>query len=251
VALSVAGLPFGASAIFSPATLTAAGTSTMTLSTTGGTAAGTYSLAVTGSSGVINRTASVTLAVMMPGSGGMMAGSVATPLGAQNLTVQGTLDWVHWGYSHVTSPNRKSNVSQQIGPLTLVGGASAFRYTDNPIGFTWSDGTPNKYATNTPTGVFTSGQNRGFSITVPADTIQRTLKLFVTVRAIQGRLVAHLNDNSVPDYVDVSLNSVVATVGVYTITYKAASSGQTMTVMFTQANTTNGVIAVQAAALSP
>jgi hypothetical protein len=54
VALSVAGLPFGASASFSPATLTAAGTSTMTLSTTAGTAAGTYSLAVTGSSGVIN-----------------------------------------------------------------------------------------------------------------------------------------------------------------------------------------------------
>lgn len=51
VGLSVVGLPPGASATFSPPTVTAPGTSTMTVKTTGRTARGTFTLTVIGQSG--------------------------------------------------------------------------------------------------------------------------------------------------------------------------------------------------------
>jgi uncharacterized membrane protein len=48
VTLSVSGLPSGASAVFSPASITGAGSSTLTVSTTTSTVAGDYNLTVTG-----------------------------------------------------------------------------------------------------------------------------------------------------------------------------------------------------------
>src|SRR6202011_5829779 len=102
------------------------------------------------------------------------------------------------------------------------------------FGYTWTDGTPTASATNTTTGVYISGVNNGFQITAPADTTQRTLTVYVDAYHAQGKIVAHLSDASSPDYVDSTLNSVSNTMqGAYTFIYKAASSGQTLSVIFT------------------
>ena len=63
VAFSVSGLPSGATASFSPASLTGSGTSTLTITTTGSTPAGTSTVTITGMSGTITRTTSVSLVV--------------------------------------------------------------------------------------------------------------------------------------------------------------------------------------------
>jgi hypothetical protein len=63
VTLSASGLPSGATASFSPATITGAGTSTLTVSTGSATPAGTSALMVGGSSGSLVHSASVTLVV--------------------------------------------------------------------------------------------------------------------------------------------------------------------------------------------
>ena len=74
----------------------------------------------------------------------------------------------------------------------------------------------------------------GFRITAPADTTQRTLTVYVDAYHAQGKMVAHLSDASSPDYTDSTLNSVGNTLqGAYTFIYKAASSGQTLSVTFT------------------
>lgn len=67
VALSVSGLPSGASATFSPASITGAGSSTLTITTTSATAAGDYNLTITGTSGsgsqTLTQTAPITIEV--------------------------------------------------------------------------------------------------------------------------------------------------------------------------------------------
>jgi hypothetical protein len=63
VALSVTGLPAGATATFNPQTITASGSSALTISTLGTTPAGTYTLTIRGTSGSLARTVNVTLIV--------------------------------------------------------------------------------------------------------------------------------------------------------------------------------------------
>src|SRR5215831_2673666 len=63
VGLSVSGLPSGASASFNPGSVTGSGTSTMTVTTSLLSLPGSYPLTITGSSGGLSRTATVTLRI--------------------------------------------------------------------------------------------------------------------------------------------------------------------------------------------
>ena len=144
-------------------------------------------------------------------------------------------------------------MTSQISNFAIVGTGAANRYADNGFGFTWTGGTPTASATNSTTGVYIEGVGNGFQITVPADTTQRTLTVYVDSYHAQGKMVAHLSDASSPDYPNTAINSTSATVqGAFTFVYKAASSGQTLSVTFT--NTANNVsdanIALEAATLN-
>jgi len=67
VSLAVTGLPSGATATFNPTSVVGSGSSTMTVSTSATTPAGTYQLTITGASGNVQRAASVSLTVNQPG----------------------------------------------------------------------------------------------------------------------------------------------------------------------------------------
>ena len=144
-------------------------------------------------------------------------------------------------------------MTPQISNFTVVGTGAAKRDTDNAFGYTWTGGTPTASATSSTTGVYIEGVGNEFQITVPADTTQRTLTVFVDSSHAQGKMVAHLSDGSSPDYVNTTISSTGATVqGAFTLVYKAASSGQTLTITFT--NTANNVsdanIALEAATMN-
>jgi len=66
VSFSVAGLPAGATATFTPTTVTTSGTTTVAVATTSTVAAGSYPLTITGTDGTLTHTASVTLVVTAP-----------------------------------------------------------------------------------------------------------------------------------------------------------------------------------------
>jgi subtilisin family serine protease len=68
VALTATGLPAGATAVFDPATVTAGGSATLTVSTAENTPGGTYRITVTGTGASATRSATYTLTVT--GSGG-------------------------------------------------------------------------------------------------------------------------------------------------------------------------------------
>ena len=63
VSLIVSGLPAGATASFSPASISTSGSSTLSVSTSSSTAPGSYPLTITATSGTLSHTASVTLVV--------------------------------------------------------------------------------------------------------------------------------------------------------------------------------------------
>jgi hypothetical protein len=207
---------------------------------------------VTATSGSLSHTANVTLTVTAGVGSGSLTGSVATPVGPVQLTTEGTLDWAHWGLNTVTDFDHKAAVTPLISNFSIIGGGTPSRYANNSVGYTWTDGVPNATATNSTTGVFVSGLNNGFRITVPADTTARILKVYVGAWRVRGNLVAHLSDGSALDFTDSSLvnTSGVTTLGVYTLTYRAASAGQTLTISFTQNTTAIGNVTLQAATVS-
>jgi hypothetical protein len=63
VNFSVTGLPSGATASFTPSSVSGSGSSTLTINTTSATPIGTYTLTITGSSGTLTNSTQVTLAV--------------------------------------------------------------------------------------------------------------------------------------------------------------------------------------------
>lgn len=77
VQLAASGLPAGATASFSPASVTAGKSSTLTVGTSASTPAGTYSVTVTGTAGSTSHSATYTLTVNGTGGGGTV--TVANP----------------------------------------------------------------------------------------------------------------------------------------------------------------------------
>jgi hypothetical protein len=183
---------------------------------------------------------------------GSLRGALSKPSATQNLTQLGTADWAHWGLNSAASFDAKAGGQGQISNYTLVGSGQVAQYDDHPFGFTWSDGIPTATATKSSTGVYVSGIQNGFQITAPADTTSRTLSVYVSVWMAGSKLVAHLSDGSAFDFVDSSLSNPNGnTAGLYTLTYRAASSGQKLVVTFTQATDAGGGnVALQAATLS-
>jgi len=194
--------------------------------------------------------------------GGTLTGSLA-PVGQGadvNLTINGALDWVHWGLYTDTSVDRKATVTPQIGSVVPVGAASGFtyvfQYSDNYNGYSWEDGTPFPAATNTTTGIWAynfAPADSGFEFSVPADTNLKTLKVYVGAFNCRGRLTATLSDGSATSYTDFGLFNIGnGPGGVYTINFAANSSGQSLTITWVVSNpqgqTAN--VTLQAAALT-
>jgi hypothetical protein len=159
-------------------------------------------------------------------TGGTLSASSATP-GNVTLSTEGTVDWAHWGYSSGTSFDDKNGVNQ-ISNVTVVGSTPAAQYTNNSNSYSWTGGYPTSSATNTTTGINVTGVNNGFMITVPADTTQRTLKVYTGVHKATGTVTAYLSDGSAADYTATIADSHGSTNQVITINYKAASAGQTL-----------------------
>ncbi|MDQ1472215.1 MAG: hypothetical protein QOJ99_3695, partial [Bryobacterales bacterium] len=124
-----------------------------------------------------------------------------------NLTSLGTADCAHWGLTAATTFDHKAGVTPLISNYTVAGGGTVNNYGNNPTGYTWTGGTPDASATNSTTGVYIPGLNKGFTISAPADATTRTLTVYAGVYRSQGKMVAHLSDGSAPDYVDTSLSN--------------------------------------------
>jgi hypothetical protein len=166
-------------------------------------------------------------------TGGVLSGSVAASPAQLDLTIDGALDWTHWGLTSATSFNRKAGVAPLLGDFTKIGTYPVMQYSNNFTRYAWSDGTPVPSVTNTPTGVFIIGQDSGFSLAVPVDTAPRRLKLYVGGYGVQASFQAWLGDFSAAAFTDTSVSNVFGdTYAVYTLDFAAASAGQSLFVQY-------------------
>lgn len=170
--------------------------------------------------------------VFVHGSGGTLSGAMAFPPGIVNLTAEGTADWTHWGLTNANSLNRKAGVGPQIN-MVILGTHLPTRFTNNYTSFAWSDGAPVASESGTSTGIYITGFTNGFKITVPADTVSRTLRVYTGLYGAAGTLQAFLSDGSAAAYTDASLDDIYSSrYAVHTIDYRAASAEQTLTVQY-------------------
>jgi hypothetical protein len=105
---------------------------------------------------------------------------------------------------------------------------------------------------NGPTngGVYVNGVTHALTLTVPADTTMRTLRVYLSQYQSTGALAAHLSDGSASDFsTTISASSNVYTR--YTFVYRASSAAQTLLVTWTLQNDSsgNGSVDVLAATL--
>ena len=190
------------------------------------------SLTVAGPGGTASSTriGYVTVVPAAAASGGMFAVTLTPMAASVDLTSVGTIDWVQW-----PGNVRKAGVPPRIAGPTLVGRGAVAMPGPGPESLRWNDGTP-VAAGSVNEAVSVSGTGRGFAVTVPADPALRRLVLYVGATNANGRLVARLSDNSAPEFVNVPVRKVGSHwSGVYTLTYRAASPGQTLEVTWTQA----------------
>jgi hypothetical protein len=170
-----------------------------------------------------------------------------------NLTNEGTLDWKQWGSNQATDVNHKAGVDSQISNITLVGDGHAGSNHTNPINFTWSDGAPSQSAFGGTGAIAMTGLNHGFSITVPASTTPRTLRLYLGANLAKGLFTASLNGVARQDAtLDMRHNPMrTGDNALYTIYYSTNTPDQELTITYTilETNGSAGYILLEAATL--
>jgi hypothetical protein len=165
----------------------------------------------------------------------------------RNLTAEGGLDWAVWGTGNSTSlaPNVRKNGGSGISDLTDITNGNPLRglgQFGNFGGsfFDWSDGTPTASGTGVSvglqhngTGTANSNVGEGFSFTVPADTNFRQVTVYAVVNNARAQLTGTLSDGSAAQSVQVVDSTGGTTSYAFTLTYRAATAGQTLTVTLT------------------
>jgi hypothetical protein len=179
-----------------------------------------------------------------------LTGMVGMPLESVDLAREGTVDWVHFGRgTDAAAADRNPAATERIGNLAVVGAPTA-RVAAS--GFSTFAFPRDARAAHASGGVFVSGAGRGFTLRVPADATERTLRVYVGAERAQGELRARLSDGTAKPYADRAITSSGAPVeGVYTFVYRAAGPGRSLIVDYTLAvpRGAGGRIALQAATL--
>ena len=137
---------------------------------------------------------------------------------AVDLSAEGRQDWVHWGLDGTFSLERRKN-----GGFAILEGtptAPRHRHALSRQRFAWDDGTRLARTAGTPSGIRTCGARNGFTLSVPADTRYRTLRLYVGVAEARGRLDARLSTGGTPVTGTLDSRGALDT-SVFTVTYRA------------------------------
>jgi hypothetical protein len=248
--ITASGSPTNYNATGLPAGLTVNRSNGSISGTPTGAGSSSVTISAINASGTGQATLTLTIDPQSTGGGSLSGSGAAGGVSTVNLTAEGTDDWAHWGFNGM-GIDHKSVSGSAVNHITETQGGSLLQYANNANGYSWSDGTPTVNAVATTTGIYVMGTGNSFTITVPADTATRTLKLYVGGWSSAGTLTAHLSDSSASDYTDSSFsNSNASYYVVYTITYKAAAAGQNLTVKWQMASgLSGGNVTLQAATL--
>ncbi|HXN94269.1 MAG TPA: hypothetical protein VN879_07185, partial [Candidatus Acidoferrales bacterium] len=210
------GLPSGASASFSPASVTGSGNSTMTVTTSTSTPAGTYTITVTGTSGSLSHSTTVSLTV---NAGGQQNFSLSASPSSVTIT-QGTS-----GASTIT-----------VNPQSGFGGSVSLSASGLPSGVAPSFNPSSTTSTSTLTLTASSTASTGsFTVTITGTSGGLT---HTTTIALTVNLGPNFSLSASPNSLSVARGST----GTSTITINPMR-GFTGTVSFSASSLPTGVTA--------
>ncbi len=146
----------------------------------------------------------------------------------------GSDDWVHYGPRPALT-DRKTGVIPQISDVAIIGNETPRELYGTASNYSWTDGTLNtNNSTKSAFRILKIGN--GFELKVPADTTTKTLKLFVGIKKASGQLEVALSDGSTTPFTTQIKQLSDKSSRIYTLNYRAASSGQTLTIRYTLTN---------------
>jgi hypothetical protein len=195
------------------------------------------------------------VAVFVHSTGGTLNGKLEVPEPHVNLTLAGSLDWMHWGLIAPTNIDRKLGVTRLLDDFTVLGTNTLVRFTNYSTAFSWTDGTPTLTAVSNTSGVYVTGLECGFQLRVTASTELRRLRIYVGVYGAAGLFQAFLSDASAPMYADTSLDYIFdSRDAVYTVEFSAPTPGAALIVRYLTQNLYDfayGSISLASATLVP
>ncbi len=175
---------------------------------------------------------------------GTLTGSSVWSSAAVDLTAEGTLDWSQYAQVNALDVNRKSSGNARITLTPLVTTTPGVN-TSFGVPASWSDGFPTATGSAVTSYVLCNGVGTGFTMTVPAGTTPRTVKLYLHLYSSTATINAHLSDSSAPDFNDTATwvsgfpNNIV-----YTLNFNSASALRMLTITFTQTVDSGGSMGV-------
>jgi len=158
-----------------------------------------------------------------PDNGAITIATGGVP-GTVDLTAEGSRDWVHWAEESTFSLERDKNGGFAI--LEGTPSAPRFRHALSPSLFKWTGGDPVDHSNGTTTGIRTCGAGNGFTISAPAATSNRTLRLYVGVLAAKGKLSASLTAGSATASATLEQRGGTFDAAVFTLTYRAPKAAK-------------------------
>ncbi|MEU4242732.1 hypothetical protein [Actinoplanes sp. NPDC026619] len=156
-----------------------------------------------------------------PFQGSIQINAASVP-GTVDLTAEGSSDWVHWGLDGTFSLERDKGGGFKILEGTPT--APRFKHALSPQFFRWTGGDPVDHSDGTTTGIRTCGAGNAFTISAPASTTTRTLRLYVGVIDAKGELRASLSAGSATASRSVQQRDGTFRTLVYTVTYRAPAA---------------------------
>ncbi|WP_036170361.1 LamG-like jellyroll fold domain-containing protein [Massilia sp. 9096] len=189
------------------------------------------------------------------GAAGSLSMTVTPSTGAPyDLTALGTIDWINYPNA---SAVRKATGGSQIN-VSHVGSFSDSITNGSNNAVSWSDGSPTASGSSTNVIFSSNGEGVGYAVTFPADTTPRVATILGGIYGADMSVTATLSDGSaaqVSNSSGVTWSSGSGLQGAISITYKAASAGQTLTVKLLQKNANRASnysnANIQAAILAP
>ena len=183
-------------------------------------------------------------------AGALLSGKGAAATGIVNLSLEGNVDWIHYGEKNATTQNRKANGSGELSVVRPNSGADIKHYGDSSLKMSWGDGYPTVIKAVSTGGIYSAAKGKGLTFMAPADPILRQLKVWVGAHDTKGTITATVSDNSSRPFTDTFDSSKGKKNQVYTILYRSDKPGQTLTIKYEPpGGDDSGNITVQAVAL--
>ncbi|MBU2669234.1 hypothetical protein KOI35_37555 [Actinoplanes bogorensis] len=167
-----------------------------------------------------------------------------------DLSKDGQTDWVHWGLGGTFALERDKGGNFRI--LEGAPTAPRFQHGLSPETFSWTGGDPVATTDGTKTGIRTCGKGNGFTLTAPAGTTPRLLKLYVGSVSARGKLTARLTTGDSTGSTVLDNRGGTLRTAVITVAYQAPKSGQLRLTWVTDTAYGKGCagVALEAATLS-